>query len=342
MTRVMVTGATGFLGAHVLAALSAHADVEVIAAARSPHRVPEWFPGEIRAGDLTDPAYRATVLQGIDVVLHAGTWSTFWGHARQERRLFLEPTLDFLDCAVAAGVSRVAVANTVAVSTPAAPGDTVPDDAPAVRCGFWPHLDALAAVERHMERVAGDTQMMSMRLGHFIGAGNSLGLVPALIPRLKTGLVPWIDHGRAHMPLVSGDDMGRAFAQVAVAPSEHAFESINVVGPEQPTMREVFGFIATHADVNPPRYSVPRRAAMAFARVMEAAHPLTPARAPFLTRSLVHVAQNWHAETAAATRLGIEPTTAWQDAVLESIDERRATGFAWPLLAQSAAPVAAK
>lgn len=96
MTRVLATGAIGFLGAHVLAAMSAHADVEVIAAARSPHRVPKWFPGEIRAGDLTDPAYRATVLQGIDVVLHAGTWSTPWGHARQERRLFLEPTLTSL------------------------------------------------------------------------------------------------------------------------------------------------------------------------------------------------------------------------------------------------------
>jgi hypothetical protein len=40
------------------------------------------------------------------------------------------------------------------------------------------------------------TQMTMMRLGHFVGAGNELGMVSALVSRLRTRLVPWLAHGR--------------------------------------------------------------------------------------------------------------------------------------------------
>ncbi len=334
-TTVLVTGATGFLGGNILEALRDTAGVTTIAAARDASRVPAWFSGETRVGDLTDADYRRDVVQGVDVVLHAGTWSTFWGHATQERELFLEPSVDLIDQAVAAGVGRFVAASTVAISTPSRDGELVADDAPAVKRGYWPHLDFMIDVEDHMRAAAGATQMVALRLGHFVGADNSLGLVSAIIPRLRTRQVPWVAGGRAHLPLVSGEDMGRAFALAAVADGLAPFESINVIGPEQPTAREVFTFVAREAGVPTPAYSVPLGAAFGFGALMEAVHPLTRARAPFLTRALVHVGQDWHASGEAAQRkLGYEPTVAWRDAARASIEERRALGFAWPALAQ--------
>src|SRR5690606_10812297 len=139
----------------------------------------------------------------------------------------------------------------------------------------------------------------------------------AIIPRLKTRLVPWIDHGRAHLPLVSGEDLGEAFGLAATASGLDPYESINVVGPEQPTAREVFSFIAETAGVPKPAFSVSAPAAYAFGRVMEAMHPIIPGKAPFLTRSLVHVGENWHAASnAALEKLGYVPTVRWQDAVV--------------------------
>lgn len=339
MTIILVTGATGYLGGHILEALRDAAGVTVVAAARDRGRLPEWFAGEVRVGDLTDPTYRRDVVRGIDVVLHAGTWSTFWGHAQAERELFLEPSLDLIDQAVGAGVSRLVFASTVALSTPAPPGSPVADNAAAVKRGYWPHLDRMVEVEDHMRSQAGATEMVSLRLGHFVGAGASLALVPALVPRLHTRLVPWVAGGSARLPLVSGRDMGRAFALAAGAGGLPAFASINVVGQEQPTAREAFSFIAEQAGVAKPWYSVPVRAAFAFARLMEAVHPLTKARAPFLTRALVHVGLNWHASDKLARRLlGFEATVHWREAVSESIEERRAGGFPWPALAQAGAP----
>lgn len=338
--RIVVTGATGFLGGHILSALHAQ-PVTLIAAARDASRLPAWFAGETRIGDLTDADYRREVVRAADVVIHAGTWSSFWGHGREEAELFEAPAIDLIDQATAAGVDRFIAASTVALGTPAVGDRLVDDDAAARGRAFWPHHAAMVRVEDHMRAVASTasgTRMISLRLGHFIGQGNALGLVSALIPRLGTRQVPWVDHGRAHLPLVSGADMGRAFALAATAdaPALGAFEAINVVGKEQPTAREVFTHIAATAGVPRPAYSVPLGAAYGFGALMEAVHPFTPGRAPFLTRSLVFVGENWHMDDAKARRvLGYTGSDDWRQVVAEAVDERRALRYAWPELAQA-------
>ncbi len=347
--RIVVTGATGFLGGHILSALNSQ-PVTPIAAARDASRLPSWFSGETRIGDLTDPAYRREVVRDADVVIHAGTWSSFWGHESEERKAFLEPSIDLINQAVTAGVGRFISASTVALGTPSTgtPSTGTPstgtalvdDDSAAHGRAFWPHHVAMVHVEEHMRGVAqaGRTRMVSMRLGHFIGTGNSLGLVSALIPRLKTRQVPWVDHGRAHMPLVSGADMGRAFALAATADETRlgAFEAMNIVGNQQPTAREVFTHIAATAGVPKPAYSVPLSAAYGFGALMEAVHPFTPGRAPFLTRSLVFVGENWHMDDAKARRvLGYSGADDWRDVIAASVDERRALDYAWPALSQA-------
>lgn len=336
---IVVTGATGFLGGHILGALRTQ-PAHLVAAVRATSRLPSWFEGDTRVGDLMDPDYRRTVVRGADVVIHAGTWSSFWGHPREERERFEVPHLDLIDQSVAAGAGRFIAASTVALGTPATGASLVPDDSPAHGRAFWPHHVAMTRVESHMRDVAlhGNTNMVSLRLGHFIGQGNALGLVAALIPRLKTRQVPWVDHGRAHLPLVSGADMGRAFALAATVDTARlsSFESINIVGAEQPTAREVFTRIASSAGVPLPAYSVPTRAAYGFATMMEALHPVLPGRAPFLTRSLVFVGENWHmADTKARDLLGYAGSDDWREVVDASVLDRRAGGYAWPALAQA-------
>ncbi|NTV39815.1 MAG: NAD(P)-dependent oxidoreductase, partial [Demequinaceae bacterium] len=278
-----------------------------------------------------------------DVVIHAGTWSSFWGHAREESDLFLDPSIDLIDRAAAAGVGRFIAASSVALGTPATAVALVADDSAPRARAFWPHHVAMVRVENHMRTVAaaGGPRMVSLRLGHFIGAGNSLGLVSALIPRLKTRQVPWVNHGKARLPLVSGADMGRAFALAATVDETRlgAFEAINVVGNQQPTAREVFSHIAATAGGPRPSYSVPLAAAFGFGALMEAVHPFTPGRAPFLTRSLVFVGENWHMDDAKARRvLGYAGADDWRDVIAAAVEERRALGYAWPELAQ--APIA--
>ena len=72
-TRVLVPGATGFLGSNILKALLRRPELELVAACRTPARLLPQFKGEVRAADLLDPNYRRAIFENIDVVCHAGT-----------------------------------------------------------------------------------------------------------------------------------------------------------------------------------------------------------------------------------------------------------------------------
>ncbi|SEJ10567.1 NAD-dependent epimerase/dehydratase family protein [Demequina mangrovi] len=339
-TTVLVTGATGWLGGHILAALRDAPGVTTVAAARDGSRLPSWFTGPTRLGDLADPAYRRAVVRDVDAVIHAGTWSSLWGHPEAERTLYLAPALDLMDRAVEAGVSRFVGISTVAIGEPAGSDRRVSDDDAPVPRAYWPHLTAMVEVERRMAELGTAqprTSFVALRAGHFVGPGLAAGLVPALIPRLKTGMVPWVDGGRAHLPLTAGEDLGRAFALAATAEDLEGFTPIIAIGGEQPTAREVFSFIAAHAGTPRPRFSAPRNAAFRFAGLAERLERLSPGPAPFLTRPLVHVGLDWHVEsTRARELLGYEPQVDWRDAARAGIEERRALGFPWPRLAQPA------
>lgn len=336
--RVLVTGASGFVGRSIISAMSRRDDLVVVAGCRRPERLPAEFRGEVRVGDLRDSAYRASVVQGVDVVCHAGTWSSLWGHRKQEQAYFLEPGIDLVEQSIRAGVGRFLLTGTMVTSPP--PGDTpLSDFAPVRKTGFWPHLDALIALDEFMRREQHrGTKMVHLRLGHFVGPGNTLGLVPALVPRLQTRLVPWINHGRARLALVGEDDIAQAFVLAATSNDIDSYEAFNITGPESPTSREVFELIADEAGLALPWFSVPRSAAYAFGWLMEKVHqflPLLPGGAPFLTRSIVYLAEDWPVCTSyAQDKLGFRPTTDWRVATRSALRELRAAHYPWPRLAQ--------
>lgn len=334
--RVLVTGATGFLGRNVLAALLRQPHVTAIAACRNPRRLAPDFTGEVRPGDLLDPAYRRAVVQDVDVVCHAGTWGAFHGHRDLERIRFYEPAIDLVERAIEAGVARFVQNSTVVVAAPARRGAPIDDFAPGRPVGFWPHLDRLIALDAYLQaNCRRGTGMVVLRLGHFVGRGNNLGLVAALAPRLRTRLVPWLAGGRSRLPLVADSDLGEAFALAAVASGLDDYESFNICGPEQPTAREVIEFVADEAGAPRPFYSVPFISGYLFGWLMETLHPILPGKAPFLTRSIVHVAEDWPCATERARRkLGYTPRRDWRTAVREALTELKAAGLPWQSLAQ--------
>ena len=335
-TRVLVTGATGFLGRNILRALSRRPEIEPIAACRTPSKLVQFF-GEVRGGNLLDAAYRRDVVRGVDIVCHAGTWGAFWGHERDERTRFFEPTMDLLEQSIVSGVGRFIQNSTVVMTAVTKAGAPVDDFAATRRSGFWPHLDMLIELDRWMLENSGrGTQMVTMRLGNFVGAGNDLGMVAALAPRLRTRLVPWLAGGRARMSLAADEDLGEAFALAAVATSLDNYESFNICGAEFPTAREVIEFIADETGFPAPWYSVPYSAGYAFAWLMEKLHPILPGSAPFLTRSVVHVTESWVCPTEyARARLGYVPRKDWRVAVSEALAELKLRGYPWPHLMQA-------
>ena len=335
--RVLVTGATGFLGSNVLRALGARPEIEAIAACRRRDGLPPDFRGAARVRDLLDPAYRRTVLRDIDVVCHAGGWASLWNHKALERTRFYEPTRDLIDQAIEHGVKRFVQASTVAIG--AVTKDDAPHDdfSPTRHTGYWPHLDCLIDLDRYMrDHSARGTQMVTLRLGHFIGVGNRLGMLPALVPRLRTYLVPWLARGRSRLPLVADADLAEGFVRAATADGLNDYESFNICGPEFPTLREIIDVIAAETGLPRPLYSVPYAAGYAFGGLMEALARIVPGTSPFLTRSIVHLCEQWLCPSDyAQQKLGYTPKKNWRTAVLEHLADLKSQGYPWPRLSHA-------
>ncbi len=335
--RVLVTGATGFLGGNVLKALMALPQLEIIAACRRPAKLPEGFQGEVRSGDLLDVNYRRAVIQDVDVICHTAAWASMWGHSDLERARFFEPTIDLIEQAIRGGVRRFIQTNTVAIGAVRRDGSAHDDFSATSYTRFWPHLDQLINIDRYMQSNSQrGTQMVNLRLGVFIGKGNRLGILPALLPRLRSYLVPWLAGGQSRQPLVADTDLGQAFARAVMAGKLNVYESFNICGTEFPTLRELITFIAKETGFPQPLYSVPYFAGYGFAWLMEKLHPLLPGSSPFLTRSIVHLSEDWWCPNDyAQQKLGYMPLRDWQTVVREHLADLGAQGYPWPRLAQA-------
>lgn len=335
--KILVTGANGFLGKNILKAFAQHEDVELVAACRDKRKLPDWFQGEVREGDLRNPDYRNAVVHDIDVICHAGTWAAMWDHAKQEHDYFYLPTVDFIEKARTAGVKRFLMASTVAIAKPSDNNLANDDFSETAYTRFWPHLDYLIDVDTYMKRNANPgMQMITLRLGHFVGAGNTLGLVPVLVPRLKTWLVPWLAGGTRRLPLTADTDLGRGFVAAALAEELQAYESFNICGTEFPTTREVISFVTEKTGLPKPIYSVPYLAGYAFAWLMEKLYPVMPGKAPFLTRSIVHLAEEWVCTIDyAEQKLGYRPEKDWRTAMEEALAALKTNNYPWPYLSQA-------
>jgi nucleoside-diphosphate-sugar epimerase len=317
MLNILITGANGFVGSHILENMMKNNSITVIVACRDKNKLLPEFKGEVREGDLRDDNYVDALLTDIDVICHAAAWSSLLGHKEHSQRLYLQPTQHLIDQAIKKGVQRFIFCST----TSAAPAQSADAFSPGIKKDFWPHLCNVIEIENIMrQRSKEGCQMINLRLGLFAGERYGLGLLPILLPRLKTHLVPWVNSGKTAMPIIDGRDIGKAFMLASLAPDLKNYDAFNIIGPEIPTVREVIEFIHNEYSFPSPHFSVPFFIAYPFAALMESLNSFVPWE-PLVTRSIIHLLENTYADNSRAFRkLGYKPEHHWTVAVSTQIE----------------------
>ena len=102
---ILVTGAGGFVGGHVVHELRGR-DLPVRCLVRKPRKVPrlEAWGCELAEGDMTDPASLERAVEGVDTVVHLV--AVRQGPAELFRRVMVDGTRSLLAAAERAGVGR--------------------------------------------------------------------------------------------------------------------------------------------------------------------------------------------------------------------------------------------
>lgn len=153
--RVLVTGATGFIGSSLCRVLAADG-VEVIAGVRRDRGAPGAPGAEVRVlGDLGVAADLSAALDGVDAVVHLAARAHVMAEGAADplaeyRRINRDGTRRLAEAAVAAGVARFVFLSSVKVNGEATHGEPVTeDDTPAPQDAYgvakWEAEQALAA-----------------------------------------------------------------------------------------------------------------------------------------------------------------------------------------------------
>src|SRR5438105_6729487 len=174
----LITGGTGFLGAHLVRQLveSGAKNIRVIATS-----IPEWLVGlrvDTLEGPITSADDTARAVEGVTEIYHlAGRVSRDKDDAREMYRLHVEGTRLLCDAAMKAGVNTIVLASSSGTIAVTEKGDVIPDEnynPPLDIIARWPYYASKAYQEMAaLERFSGDgLRLVIMNPSLLLGPGD--------------------------------------------------------------------------------------------------------------------------------------------------------------------------
>lgn len=320
MNTIIITGANGFSGSHVLESFieRPNQDYRMIAACRSVSKLPDGYSGEAIIGDLRDRQYLEEISTKADVICHTAAWAELNGTAENSRKNFLEPTIQLIDTALRKGVKKFIFLSAITSN---------PIEQNSIRSKralskIWPHYDSIINIEKYLKKISGQgMQVVILRAGFFVGKNYSIGILPVLLPRLKSRLVPWIRQGKTTLPFVDGQDLGLAFRLSSTVELKDNLNVIDIVGYEIPTVRDVLQYLHHQYKYPLPLFSVGFGFAYLFARIMRSVHKIFPGD-PLIVPAIVLLLEETNASNTTARKLlGYTPSIHWKESIDAQIEE---------------------
>ena len=172
--RVLVTGGSGFIGTHVVRALTADGAEVIVADLR-----PSSDPGvQCLVGDLTDDALvEAAVVPGLDAIVHLAAITSVLGslqHPMETFRTNVAMTMALLERAAAVGVTTMVFASTNAVVGTGAGEGRIDESSPLRPLTPYGATKAAAEMLLSAANASGGVRGVSLRFTNVYGPGMVL------------------------------------------------------------------------------------------------------------------------------------------------------------------------
>jgi dihydroflavonol-4-reductase len=312
--EVFLTGATGFIGGHVLDALR-DAGYSVRALVRSPGALGERADVVEVIGDLTRSGELVDAMWGCRLLVHCAALYSFSPADRARiHATNAAGTAAILEAARIAGVERAVVTSSSATVGPARDGRPATEDDHADEQGDSAYHDSKIAAERAALAARVPTVLVLPTAP--VGA-RDLKPTPtgtALLTFLRGRVVASVDGG---LNVVAVADV--AAAHVAALERGEPRRRY-LVGGENLTFDQLWTRLGSVSGRRPPRHRMPHAAALiagivdeARCRVVRGAKPVVPLEGVRMARHQMYVESR-----RAADELGVQPSSvdvALEDAV---------------------------
>lgn len=255
--RVLVLGATGFIGGQIARALveRGHA-VRALRRAASSTLAIDGLPVEVVWGDLRDRDSLLTAMRGVEAVFHvAGYYPPDSLAPRRSLRHAVAGMRAVLDAARAAGVRRVVYTSSLSTIGPPPAGRALADERDAYLPGsvHAAYFEAKWGMEAEAYRaVAAGQDVVIICPTAVFGPGDVKPTSGIALIALARGLMPAYIDGKINV--VDGRDLAQA--QVVALERGRSGERY-IVGGHNTGVAEVICLAARIAGVAPPRVRLP-------------------------------------------------------------------------------------
>jgi nucleoside-diphosphate-sugar epimerase len=270
MARILVTGASGFIGSHVARALSA-AGHEVLATGRDAARLGRFEGGAIAVGtaDLASAPLDSLVADR-DAVVHCAALSSPWGARSVFQQANVDATQRLLEAAKAASVKRFVHFSSPSIYFRLADQLNVPEDfTPPVH---W--INAYAETKWLSERCVTDPRYADMarvilRPRAVFGEGDRT-IFPRILALAGRGWFPYIRNGDALIDATYVGNVADAVLAALHLPATECPHVFNLTNGEPMCVRELLATLFASLDMEVRALHLPRGFALMLAGMAEA------------------------------------------------------------------------
>ena len=257
--RVLVTGASGFVGSAVARiARERGFDVRVVIRKTSSRQNLEGLDAEVVIGDMRDEASMRAAMKGVRYLLHVAADYRIWARDPSEiERANLEGTEATMRAALAEGVERIVYTSSVATLKVSPAGDIVDETKPAQAhqtIGAYKRSKVLA--ERAVERMVANNGLPAVIVNPSTPIGpRDVKPTPTgrIIVEAASGKIPaFVDTG---LNLVHVDDVANGHF---LALERGVIGERYILGGENLSLQQMLADIAGLAGRKPPTIKLPR------------------------------------------------------------------------------------
>jgi dihydroflavonol-4-reductase len=298
--NVLITGATGFLGAHLAAACVARGDrVRILRRAGSSLRALADLPVEHIVGDLLDRHVVAQAVQGCDLVFHAAAIASYWRATREQIMLVnVEGTRTVIDACLRAGTPRVVFTSSAAavgIAVQGAANEETPFDTLSATFTYARSKREAEAIVR--AAVAQGLSAVIVNPAAVIGPADHYLNSSSIVREYATGRIPVVPPGGICLVDVDAVTQGHLSAAAHGRAGERY-----ILGGENLSFREIAGMIAQAAGVHRPRLVVPALLLSVAAPAVELINRLTPGPPKISSQQVLLSRANFFFDSGKAVR----------------------------------------
>ena len=322
--EVFLTGASGFVGGHVLEALLGSGYTVRALVRGGLARLHEREGLHVVAGDVRDGGALVARMRGCRFLVHVAAAYSFAPRDRREmEEVNVLGTRSLLEAARIAGIEKAVVTSSSAAVGPLRGGRLAGETDWAEAGGHAGYHASKVRQERAALRA--NLPVLTVLPTAPVGPGDARPTPTGqiLVDVMRGGMPAYVDSA---MNLVAVEDVGRAhvLALERGRPGERY-----LIGGENLSQSEVLGMIARHAGVRPPAWRIPHWVAFAAAWVDEARCRLLPDARPRVPLEGVRMSRQRMLVTIAKARdvLGYRPSPV-EEALGRAVAWYRTQGYA--------------